>query len=149
MSSPLARLFTFLALAVATPMFAGHAAAQTRAFHAHGAAQFAPNQSDFTGSGNATHLGSYTEVGHVTFAPTGTQGVLAVSGWAHYTAANGHVLCAAIAGTVDQGTGAINATATYSGGTGRFANVSGSSTLTGQMLGGGALTITAHGSISY
>ena len=149
MFSPLARLFPLLALAAATLMSAGHASAQARAYHAHGAAQFAPNQSDFTGSGNATHLGRYTEVGHVTFAGTSTPGVLAVSGWAHYTAANGDVLCAAISGTVVQGTGAINATATYVGGTGNFANASGSSTLTGQMLGGGALTISAVGNISY
>ena len=149
MFSSLARLFTFLALAAATPMFAGHASAQARPYHAQGTAQFAPNQSDFTGSGTATHLGSYTEVGHVTFTPTSTPGVLAVNGWTHYTAANGHVLCAAISGTVDQGTGAIQATATYTGGTGNFANASGSSTLIGQMLGGGALTITALGSISY
>ncbi|HZN37364.1 MAG TPA: hypothetical protein VFD82_01100 [Planctomycetota bacterium] len=149
MSSPLTRLFTFLALAVPTLMFAGHASAQARPYHANGTAQFAPNQSDFTGSGNATHLGSYTEVGHVTFTGTGTPGVLAVNGWAHYTAANGHVLCAAISGTVNQQTGAIQGTATYIGGTGHFANASGSSALTGQMLGGGALTISALGSISY
>jgi len=99
MLPPLARLFTFLSLAVAMLMFAGHAPAQARAYHAHGSAQFAPNQSDFTGSGNATHLGNYTEVGHVTFTPTSTPGVLAVNGWAHYTAANGQVLCASISGT--------------------------------------------------
>ena len=149
MFSPLARLSTFLALAVATPMFAGHASAQAKAYHAHGNAQFAPTLSDFTGSGNATHLGNYTEVGHVTLTGTSTPGVLAVNGWAHYTAANGHVLCASISGTLDQGTGAIQGTATYIGGTGNFANASGSSTLTGQMLGGGALTITALGTISY
>ena len=149
MSSPLTRLFTFLALAVPTLLFVGHASAQTKAYHAHGTAQFAPNQSDFTGSGQATHLGNYTEVGHVTFTGTGTPGVLAVNGWAHYTAANGHVLCAAISGTVNQQTGAIQGTATYIGGTGNFANASGSSALTGQMLGGGALTISALGSISY
>src|SRR5262245_27542436 len=149
MFSPLARLFTVPALTVATLLFASHAPAQARAYHAHGTAQFAPNMSDFTGSGNATHLGNYTEVGHVTLTATTTPGVLAVNGCAHYTAANGRVLCAVISGTLDQGTGAIHGTATYVGGTGNFANVSGSSTLTGQMLGGGALTITALGSITY
>ena len=54
-----------------------------------------------------------------------------------------------ITGTVDMGTGAIAATATYAGGTGRFADASGASALTGQMLGGGALTISGVGSISY
>ena len=149
MFSSLARLFTVPAFTIAALLFASHASAQARPYHAQGAAQFAPNQSDFTGSGNATYLGRYSEVGRVTLTPTTTPGVLAVNGWAHYTAANGDVLCASISGTLDQGTGAIHGTATYVGGTGRFANASGSSTLTGQMLGGGALTITALGTISY
>ena len=149
MLSPLARLFTVAALAIASLLFASHASAQARPYQAQGSAQFAPNQSDFTGSGTATHLGRYTEVGHVTLTASPTPGVLAVNGWARYTAANGHVLCAAISGTLDQGTGAIHGTATYVGGTGNFANASGASTLTGQMLGGGALTITALGTISY
>jgi hypothetical protein len=145
----LARLFTFVALTLATLSFADRAAAQSRPYHATGTAQFAANQSDFTGSGNATHLGRYTEVGNVAFTPTSTPGVLAVTGWAHYTAANGHQLFALIAGTVDMTTGAITATATYVGGTGNFTNASGSSALAGQMLGGGALAITADGSIGY
>jgi hypothetical protein len=149
MLPPLARLFTVPALTIATLLIASHASAQARPYHANGTAQFAPNQSDFTGSGNATHLGSYTEVGHVTLTGTSTPNVLAVNGCAHYTAANGHVLCAVISGTLDQVTGAVHGTATYIGGTGNFANASGSSTLTGQMLGGGALTISALGTISY
>jgi hypothetical protein len=149
MFSSLARLFTAVALTIATVLFADPASAQARPYFAQGTAQFAANQSDFAGSGNATHLGRYTEVGNVTFTPTGTPGVLAVNGWAHYTAANGDVLYAVITGTVDMTTGAINGTATYSGGTGHFVNASGGSTLTGQMLGGGALTITAVGTISY
>jgi hypothetical protein len=149
MFSSLARLFTAVALTIATVLFAGHASAQSRPHFAQGTAQFAANQSDFTGSGTATHLGRYTEVGNVTFTPTSTPGLLAVSGWAHYTAANGDVLYAALSGTVDMTTGVINGTATYGGGTGHFVNASGSSTLTGQMLGGGALTITAVGSITY
>jgi hypothetical protein len=143
------RLLALLLLTITSLGLSSHASAQVRPFHATGIAQFAPNQSDFTGSGHATHLGKYTEVGNVTFAPTSTPGVVSATGWTHYTAANGDQLHAVIAGTVNMVTGAIAATATYVGGTGRFTNASGASTLVGQMLGGGALTIAANGSISY
>jgi hypothetical protein len=144
----LSRCFTLFVLAITTLSFAS-ASAQARPHLASGFGQFAANQSDFTGGGQATHLGRYTEIGNVTFAPTATPGVFSVSGWSHYTAANGDQLYAVISGTVDFGTGAITATATYVGATGRFANATGSSALLGQLLAGGALTITAVGSISY
>src|SRR5688572_21563730 len=141
MQRSVTRLFAFLALAIATLSFASPASAQAIPHFATGFGQFAANQADFTGGGHATHLGKYTEVGNVTLTPTSTLGVLAVNGWAHYTAANGHQLWAEITGTLDTGTGVITATATYVGGTGIFANASGSSALAGQMLGGGALSI--------
>jgi len=145
----LTRLLSFLLLTTATLSFAGNAAAQSKPYQATGIAQFAANQSDFTGGGQATHLGKYTEVGHVVFTPTSTPGVFEVDGWSHYTAANGAELFAVLHGSVDMVTGAIIATATYVGGTGLFTHASGSSALAGQMLGGGALTIAAVGSISY
>jgi hypothetical protein len=145
----LSRLVACLVLTITTLAFAGNTAAQSKPYRATGAAQFAANQSDFTGVGHATHLGNYTEVGNVAFAPTSTPGVLAVSGWSHYQAANGDLLFALLSGTIDMGTGAITATATYVGGTGRFTNSSGASALSGQMIGGGALTIAAIGSLSY
>jgi hypothetical protein len=143
------RLLAVLTLALTAVSFAGHAGAQSTPHHANGFAQFAANQSDFTGGGTATHLGKYTEIGNVTFTPTATPGIFAVDGWSHYTAANGDRLFAVVSGTVDFGTGAITATATYVGGTGRFVNATGSSLLVGQMLGGGALTVRADGTISY
>jgi hypothetical protein len=122
------------------------ALAQSAAYSAAGQAQFvSPN--DFVGSGNATHLGLYSEAGHVEFAPTSTPGVLAVTGWVVYTAANGNELHATVSGTLDQTTGVIVATVTYTGGTGRFVNAGGSSTLLGQMLGGGAVQATVSGRI--
>lgn len=143
------RLFILLALAITTLSFASPAPAQSTPYSATGFGQFAANQSDFTGGGQATHLGRYTEIGNVTFTPTATPGIFAVKGWSHYAAANGDQLFAAITGTVNFGNGAITATATYVGGTGRFANASGSSALAGQLLGGGALTIRAIGSINF
>ena len=102
-----ARLFTAVVFTIAALLSAGRAPAQARPYFAQGTAQLAANQSDFTGSGTATHLGKYIEVGNVTFTATGTPGVLAVNGWAHYTAANGDVLCAVISGTVDLASGGV------------------------------------------
>lgn len=145
----LSRLFPLLALLLTALGSSGRAVAQDRPHHATGVAQFAANQSDFTGSGYATHLGNYSEVGSVSFAPTGTPGVFAVTGFNYYIAANGDRLDAALAGTVDMTTGAIDATATYIGGTGRFVAATGASVLTGQLLPGGAVTITANGIIRF
>lgn len=149
MQRPLTRLFTLLVFAFATLCMASATSAQSKPHLATGFGQFAANQADFTGFGQATHLGKYTEVGNVQLAPSGTEGVLAVNGWAHYTASNGDELFAIITGTLDLTTGVILATATYVGGTGRFEDASGSSDLAGQMLGGGALSISAVGSIDY
>lgn len=142
------RFFTLFALLLATLAFGSAAQAQARPHLATGSAQFASNLSDFTGQGHATHLGVYTETGKVTLTDIGG-GIFAVNGWAHYTAANGDELHAEIVGTLNMGNGVITATATYVGGTGRFTNATGSSALSGQMLGGGALKIAAVGAISY
>ena len=142
------RLVTIVFVAIAGLGLPGHAAAQAVPHFSRGDAQFtSPN--DFVGSGHATHLGSYTEVGHVTFAPTTNPNVLAVTGVAVYTAANGDELHAVLSGELNLLTGAVTATVTYDGGTGRFALASGSASLIGQMLGGGAITVTVSGIIDY
>jgi hypothetical protein len=142
------RLVTILIVALAVPALPAHAAAQAVPHFAKGGAQFTgPN--DFIGFGNATHLGSYTEVGHVTFAPTSNPDVLAVKGVLVYTAANTDELHAAVSGELNLRTGAITATVTYVGGTGRFVSASGSANLIGQMLGGGAVAVTVSGIIEY
>ena len=105
--------------------------------------------SGFFISGNATYLGSYTEVGSVTFLPTADPVVLAIDGRAIYTAANGDQLKAVITGQLNRFTGAITATVTsVSGGTGRFAGATGSANLVGQILPGG-ITVAVKGSIDY
>jgi len=73
--------------------------------------------------------------------------VLAVTGATIYIAANGDELHAAVSGELDTSTGAITVTVTYVGGSGRFVAASGSSSLTGQMLGGGALRVAVAGNI--
>jgi hypothetical protein len=140
-------LFTIPALAIAVLALQIPATAHPVPYRSQGTAQFAGT--DFVGAGRATHLGRYTEVGTVAFAPTTDPDVLAVSGSIVYTAANGDELHATFAGELNQATGAIAATLTYVGGTGRFEDAAGSSGLTGQMLGGGAASVVVAGSIDY
>lgn len=123
------------------------AAAVERPHASHGTAQFTPT--GFVGAGLATHLGRYTEVGGITFGePTGPTSV-AVTAWAVYTAADGDRLCARFFGELDFQTGAINATVTYVGGSGRFDGASGSATLTGQLLPDGTISVSVQGTIDY
>lgn len=143
-------LSRLLLLLVATALlsFSSFASAQTVPHIASGSAQFV-SQNDFVGTGHATHLGHYTEVGNVSFAPTSNPAVLAVNGSAIYTAANGAELHAVLSGELNTQTGAITAIVTYVGGTGRFADATGSSSLSGQMLGGGAVRVAVVGNINY
>lgn len=143
----LARLFTLLVFALPGLAFAGRGAAQVPHL-ARGSAQFV-SPTDFVGTGYATHLGRYTEAGSVAFAPTPNPDVLAVVGGAVYTAANGDELHATLSGELNTLTGAITVTVTYVGGTGRFAGASGSASLAGQMLGGGAVSIAVAGRIRF
>ena len=71
MQRPLTRLFTLLVFAFATLCMASATSAQSKPHLATGFGQFAANQADFTGFGQATHLGKYTEVGNVQLAPSG------------------------------------------------------------------------------
>lgn len=139
-----------VALLVVTSMLAATtpASAEVRAHKSGGTAQFV-SPTDFVGSGHATHLGQYSEVGYAFFSPTATPGVLQVDAWATYTAANGDELWAYIAGQLDLTTGAIAATVTYVGGTGRFTDASGSATLSGQMMPDGSITVSVDGTIDY
>lgn len=143
-----ARVILSLLVATALSSFSNLASAQAVPHRATGSAQFV-SQNDFVGTGHATHLGNYTEVGNVSFAPTSNPAVLAVNGWSIYTAANGHELHAVLSGELNMQTGAITATVTYVGGTGRFGDATGASILSGQMLGGGAAVVAVAGNIDY
>ena len=145
------RLSRFTALLLALVAFfalPGRAAAQVVPHFSSGVAHFTgPN--DFVGEGHATHLGRYTEVGHVSFKPSGTPGLLTVTGDIVYTAANGDELHATVFGKLDPATGAINARLTYVGGTGRFDDATGSSVLVGQLDPSGAISVAVVGTIEY
>jgi hypothetical protein len=124
------------------------ASAEDRPYKSGGTAHFV-SPTDFVGSGKATHLGRYTEVGRAQFAPTADPTYLRIDAWSIYTAANGDQLDATITGRLDVLTGAITATVTYVGGTGRFDDANGSATLSGQMLPDGTITVSVEGTIDY
>ena len=127
---------------------AARASAEERPHKLRGTAHFV-SPTDFVGSGEATYLGRYTEVGSAQFSPTADPDVLRIDAWSIYTAANGDKLYATFTGQLDLVTGAITATGAYVGGTGRFDDASGSATLTGQMLPGGRIAVTVEGTIDY
>ena len=136
-----------LALAV-TLAFPSSASAAARAHFATGTAHFV-SPTDFVGAGLATHLGLYSEQGSVAFTPTGNPDVLQVTGTTAYFAANGNRLDAQVNGTLNIATGAVSATITYVGGTGRFDDASGQTTLAGQMDPNGTIHVTVIGVIDY
>lgn len=135
-------------IVLALVLLPSEAAAAVRAFSSRGTAQFV-SPTDFVGSGNATHLGAYTEAGSLAFAPSAEPGVLDVTGTIVYTAANGDELHASVAGHLNLLTGAVDAALTYTGGTGRFSHASGASTLTGQLGAGGTISVRVRGGIDY
>ena len=148
MNSFIKRPLCLIVVVLSVFAYADQASAAVRRHRATGSAQFT-SPTDFVGSGHATHLGAYTETGTVAFSPSSDPGVFNVEGSIIYTAANGSELHALVVGTLNGLTGQVAATVTYIGGTGRFADATGSSALAGQMLPGGALSISVSGSIDY
>jgi hypothetical protein len=128
--------------------FSGQAESAVRPYAASGTAQFT-SPTDFVGIGYATHLGRYLEEGTVAFSPTNNPAVLQVDGTIVYSAASGEDLHAVVTGELNGLTGAITATVSYLGGTGRFAAASGSASLAGQMQPDGTISVTVTGTIDY
>jgi hypothetical protein len=88
-------------------------------------------------------------MGNVRFSPSSDPAVLRIDGWAIYTAANGDLLFEVISGRLNLLTGGIVATVTYIGGTGRFANASGTGTLSAQVLPDRSIEFVVDGTIDY
>jgi hypothetical protein len=109
--------------------------ATERAFSGHGSGVLAPITDgngnviagDVTGSGNATHLGSFTNEGRVIFTPDpDNPNIVHPSGQGSFTAANGDKLTFDIQNaSMDLTTGLATGDFHFTGGTGRFANASG------------------------
>ena len=105
-----------------------------------------------TGSGNATHLGMFTNTGHVDFAPDAANpAIIHPSGGGVFTAANGDKLnFVIISGALDLTTGIGTGDFAFTGGTGRFANATGrTSGVIQQNVVTGAYELTLVGNIDY
>jgi hypothetical protein len=137
-----------LLVAVAILALPDRASAEERRHSSRGTAHF-DSPTGFVGKGLATHLGNYTESAFAIFSPTDEPGILRIDALAIYTAANRDQLYAIVTGELNGATGAITATVTYVGGTGRFKQAVGSATLSGQMLPGGTISVTVEGTIDY
>ena len=105
-----------------------------------------------TGSGNATHLGMFTNTGEVSFTPDASNpNILHPTGGGVFTAANGDKLnFIIINGALDLTTGIGTGDFEFTGGTGRFANATGhTSTVIQQNVITGAYEMTLVGNIDY
>jgi len=105
-----------------------------------------------TGSGNATHLGMFTNTGHVSFTPDASNPtILHPSGGGVLTAANGDKLnFVIISGALDLTTGIGTGDFEFTGGTGRFANATGHTLgVIQQNIVTGAYVLTLVGNIDY
>jgi hypothetical protein len=105
-----------------------------------------------TGSGNATHLGTFTNTGKVSFTPDPSNpNILLPSGGGVFTAANGDKLnFVIVSGTLDVSTGIGTGDFAFVGGTGRFANATGHvSGVIEQNVVTGAYVLTMVGNIDY
>ena len=105
-----------------------------------------------SGSGNATHLGMFTNTGHVDFTPDASNPtILHPSGGGVFTAANGDKLnFIIISGALDLTTGIGTGDFEFTGGTGRFANATGHTTaVVEQNFVTGAYEITVVGNIDF
>jgi hypothetical protein len=114
-----------------------------------GTGQFV-SATDFVAKGRATHLGKFDEVGRVTaMTPTDEPGVFAIEGWAIHTSANGDQLHEVFSGQLNFLTGSVTASIQFVGGTGRFADATGSATLSAQILAGGSIEFAGEGTIEH
>jgi len=142
------RPFALFLAAVGVLTFARTAQAAERPHFSRGTAQFT-SATTFVGAGTATHLGLYEEAGTIQLTPTANPAVFDANAMSTYTAPNGDELRAVFTGQLNFATGVVTATVTYVGGTGRFANATGTATLSGQLLPGGSLDVSVKGTLNY
>jgi hypothetical protein len=105
-----------------------------------------------TGSGNATHLGMFTNTGKVMFVPDASNpNIVHPNGGVVFTAADGDKLnFVIISGALDLTTGIGTGDFEFTGGTGRFASATGrTSGVVQQNVITGAYELTLVGNIDY
>jgi len=149
----------FLSAALVMLLGALPAAAVERPFAAHGTglAVFITDGAghvigaNVTESGTATHLGTWTAVGTLQFAPDPNDPTKIVgSGAATLTASDGDKLQVFATGTVDATTGIAQGVLRFLGGTGRFAAASGSANfVVTQNFATGAFEATYVGTVDF
>jgi hypothetical protein len=145
----LASLVAVALLGTITP-----APAEERPFRLRGAGEVLLDETlagPFTASGQATHLGRWTNQGTIQFTPIPGTPLLTATGEVTFTAANGDTLTADIEGILDVSAVPFvgNATFYWTGGTGRFENASGRADFVALNDPDGSFTFTCEGSIDY
>jgi polyvinyl alcohol dehydrogenase (cytochrome) len=123
--------------------------AASRPFQGSGSGSFVNAEGGFLAQGIATHLGFFTHSGTLLLTPTDNPSVFSISGRTVYIAANGDRLYAIISGTLNVQTGVGSGTDTWDGGTGRFADATGSVAISAQLSPDGSFVFTLVGNISY
>lgn len=103
-------------------------------------------------SGTATHLGTWTQTGELTFTPSQSDpNIILANGNSNFIVANGDELVAKIQESeLNTTTGIATGIFVFSGGTGRFQEAQGSADFTvTQDLNSGTFDVVAQGSIDY
>jgi len=116
----------------------------------HGKLTIAPDGTvTAIGTAIATRLGRLTVHRTFTLTPTSEGSELEVDGQATLTAANGDRLKASIKGTLDPQTGQALLTYRWKGGSGRFANATGTTVWQVEVYTDQTYDVTAYGLINY
>lgn len=113
---------------------------------------FAP-PAHFLGGGPVTHMGDTIQCGTLTLAPPDAHGMALGSGSVTIVAANGDAVHFDYDGVLNTATGEGVGSFTFTGGTGRFADVSGHGTFVAEidlsLPSYQSMTVTLDGSIRY
>jgi len=125
----LLRPVVVLLFAVGSVIFSTSASGVERGYHSRSTAVLNLGTGDFVAAGNGTHLGNYTESGHVEIVG-GAFPAFLVAGSATLTGTSGDELYVDIIGVLDFSTGTITGTITFDGApTGRFENATGTASV--------------------
>jgi polyvinyl alcohol dehydrogenase (cytochrome) len=121
----------------------------SRPMKAEGSGHFTDAAGGFVAEGRASHLGHFTHFGTLLLEPTDDPNVFAISGVTTYEAANGDQLYASLDGTLNVLTGEGSGIDTWVGGTGKFADASGTAYLTAQIFPDGTFTFELVGFVTF
>src|SRR5262245_11916719 len=149
----LLRPLVVLLIAVCSVIFSARASGEERDYRSHSTALLDLATGDFVAAGNGTHLGKYTESGHVSIVG-GVFPAFDVAGSATLTDKRGNELCVLITGVLDFSTGTITGEITFVGApTGRFEHATGSASVVAPFEiddeGIATIAVVVEGTIDY